>query len=73
MATEGSAFLNGYFSKFFVSDIDVHNGLFNGFGVFSTLLLRHQALSNYNIGCNHILDSYFFKFYTVESRYVKLG
>jgi len=49
LLTEGSAILNEYFFIFFFSDIDVHNGLFNGFGVFSTLLPRHQTLSNLSL------------------------
>ena len=46
---EGSAILNEYCFIKFISDIDVHNGLFNGFGVFSTLLSRHQTLSNLSL------------------------
>jgi hypothetical protein len=49
LLTEGAAILNEYcFIKYF-SDIDVHNGLLNGFGVFSTLLSRHQTLSNLSL------------------------
>jgi hypothetical protein len=47
LLTECSAFLNEYCFIIFFSDIDVHNELFNGFGVFSTLKVsRYQVLSN---------------------------
>ena len=49
LLTEGSAYLNEYCFINLCSDIDVHNRLFNGFGVFSTLLSRHQMLSNLSL------------------------
>ena len=50
LLTEGSAYLNEYCFIIFFSDIDVHNGLFNGFRVFSTLKVsRHQTLSNLSL------------------------
>jgi hypothetical protein len=50
LLTEGSAFLNEYCFIIFFSDIDVHNGLFNGLSVFSILKVsRHQALSNLSL------------------------
>ena len=49
LLTEGAVILNEYcFIKYF-SNIDVHNGLLNGFGVFSTLLSRYQTLSNLSL------------------------
>jgi hypothetical protein len=46
---EGSAILNEYCFIKFISDIDVHNRLLNGFWVFSTLLSQHQTLSNLSL------------------------
>jgi len=42
---EGSAILNEYCFIKFISDIDVHNGLLNGFGIFSTLKVTISNLS----------------------------
>ena len=50
LLTESSAYLDEYCFIIFFSGIDVHNGLFNGFGVFSTLKVSlHQTLSNLSL------------------------
>ena len=50
LLTEGSAYLNEYCLINCFSDIDVHNGLFNGLSVFSTLKVsRHQTFSNLSL------------------------
>jgi hypothetical protein len=42
LLTEGSSILNDYCFIILLSDINVHNRLFNCFGVFFTLLSRHD-------------------------------
>jgi hypothetical protein len=67
LLTEGSAYLNEYCFIIFFSDIDVHNELFNGFRVFSTLKVsRHQNALKFIIKWYFIHD-YDFKASTKKS------